>query len=446
MKKSVLLKSVLMASALSVNAARAADDSATVNGITFYGIVDVDLTYDTHGAPPPPAGTIGSNWGVQKTSNRPILEMGQSGMSQSRWGFRGAEDLGDGWTGLFRTEGAFNPLNGAITDAQRAITSNNGVPQAQQTAYGDSAINGQLFSRAAYVGISNPTYGTLTAGRNTTFENDAIAAYDPDGSSYAFSLIGFSGITAGAGRTQDTRWDNSLKYNGGYGPIRYGLMYQFGGTLARNDTGLGADLGFDWQGLSFDGVYTVKKDNISAAPLTLPQMLAAAAAGFSTQNAIAANVSDNAAFGLNVKYVWDRFKFYAGYEHVNYGNAKSPLPVGFVNVGNYIGAVVSNSAYQGDKLQVMWAGFRYEATPRLEAIVSWDHYIQNSYKGNGCSDSSFAQCSGTENTASLAVDYHFTKKFDVYAGAMYSQVLGGLENGFFHNNNVDPTIGMRYAW
>jgi predicted porin len=97
-------------------------------------------------------------------------------------------------------------------------------------------------------------------------------------------------------------------------------------------------------------------------------------------------------------------------------------------------------------LQVLWAGARYQVTRRLETMIAWNHYEQNSYKGNGCSDTSFASCSGRQNTLSLILDYHLTKAFDAYAGAMYSQVLGGFENGFFHNNNIDPTIGMRYVW
>jgi predicted porin len=446
MKKSFNNTLLLAGCALFAGAA-SAEDTATINGITFYGVIDVALTYDTHGAPPPPqGGTIGSDWAVQKNSNRSILEMAQSGMSQSRWGIKGAEDIGGGWMGLFKLEGAINPLAGTITDAQRTIASNNGIAQAQQSAFGDSAINGQLFSRAAFGGLSHPQYGTVTFGRNTTFENDAVAAYDPDGQGYAFSLIGFSGATAGAGRTEDSRWDNSVKYLGSYGPARFGAMYQLGGTVTRNDTGFGGDLGFDYAGFSFDGVYTVKKDMVSAAPLTAAQVLSTVAAGYNPQNSISATVSDNVAFGLNLKYAWEQFKFYAGYEHIKFGNARSPLPVGFINIGQYIGSVVSNTGAQGELLQVSWVGARYQVTPKLEAIVSWDRYDQNSFKGNGCSDTSAASCSGSENTASLVFDYHFTNKVDAYAGAMYSHVLNGLASGFYHSNNIDPTIGLRFSW
>ena len=41
------------------------------------------------------------------------------------------------------------------------------------------------------------------------------------------------------------------------------------------------------------------------------------------------------------------------------------------------------------------------------------------------------------------LDYHPFKRLDVYAGAMYSEVTGGMANGFLHTNNFDPTVGLR---
>ena len=43
-------------------------------------------------------------------------------------------------------------------------------------------------------------------------------------------------------------------------------------------------------------------------------------------------------------------------------------------------------------------------------------------------------------------DYRLSKRFDVYGGAMYSQVLDGLASGYIHNNNIAPTVGMRFAF
>jgi len=447
MKTISVLGRILAAGACAVPAlALADDDSATLDGITFYGKIDVGVTYDTHGAPPTNGGTLGSNYVIQKNSGRATWEMIQSGLAQSVVGLKGAEDLGGGWTGLFKLETAINPINGRITDAVGTIAANNGVAQANQTTLSDSSLAGQIFGSAAYAGVSSDIWGSVTFGRQNSLQSDAITNYDPSGRSNAFSLIGSSGNTAGAGRTEEARWDNSVKYLGSYGPARIGLMYQFAGTLGRDDSGFGADIGFDYAGLSMDAVYTDKKDETASSALSAAQVKTAAAAGYDLTRSVSVSVSDNMAWGLNARYVWDKATFYAGYERIHFGNASSPLPTGFLSIGGYQAAVVSNTAAQGEQLQVIWAGARYWVTPKLETSFGWNHYIQNNFHGDHCSDSSFASCSGTEDTFGLFADYHITKRFDVYGGAMYSLVVGGLANGFYHNNNLDPTVGVRYSF
>jgi hypothetical protein len=41
-----------------------------------------------------------------------------------------------------------------------------------------------------------------------------------------------------------------------------------------------------------------------------------------------------------------------------------------------------------------------------------------------------ATCHGTFDAFSFVVDWQFAKKFDTYAGVMFSQVNGGLASGF----------------
>jgi hypothetical protein len=48
--------------------------------------------------------------------------------------------------------------------------------------------------------------------------------------------------------------------------------------------------------------------------------------------------------------------------------------------------------------------------------------------------------SGLRNWAQLA------KKFDAYAGLMYSQVNAGRANGYLHQGTVDPTAGPRFKF
>jgi predicted porin len=63
-------------------------------------------------------------------------------------------------------------------------------------------------------------------------------------------------------------------------------------------------------------------------------------------------------------------------------------------------------------------------------------------------------CAGTLSEYSPYADYHFTKRFDVYAGIAYSEVTGGLEIAiphgpgvpYFYNNNIAPVVGVRYSF
>ncbi len=430
--------------------ARAADDTATVNGITFYGTVDVGLTYDTHGAPSSSVGNVGSFYLIQKASDKSSFNFAQSGMGQSRLGIKGAEDLGDGWTALFKAEAAINPAGGNTTDALKSLVNNNGVAQANQSAGVDSSAAGQTFARAAYVGVSNDTYGTVTLGRQTTLNADAISTYDPLYNSYAFSLIGFSGTAAGSGSTEDTRWDNSVKYLYAYGPFRVGGQYQFGGDIARNDTGYSADLGFDMSGLSVDAVYTHKKDEVSASSLSFAQLSAVSAAGLSTDNTLTGTISDNDSYTIAARYDWAKFKFFGGFEYIRSMNPSSPLASGFVDIGGYNIYAPNNTAFTHNREQdIAWAGARYAMTAKLELDAAYYYLHQNSYATGanaGCDDGRASNCSGDEHVFSLVADYHFSKKFDSYAGVMYSEALGGLSSGFYHNNNVSPTVGIRYTF
>jgi hypothetical protein len=129
-----------------------------------------------------------------------------------------------------------------------ALLRNYGVPLANQTANGDSGRAGQAFNGPAYAGVSNATYGTLTAGRQQTLQFDAVNIYDPQGGAYAFGLLGYASSFNRAGDTEASRWDNSVKYVYQYGPVHAAVQYSDGGA----DTGIfGGAYGFNGRRLSW---------------------------------------------------------------------------------------------------------------------------------------------------------------------------------------------------
>ena len=91
-------------------------------------------------------------------------------------------------------------------------TDNNGLPRASYSETGDGARAGQPFNDEFYAGISSTQFGTLTFGRQRALGTDTMLDYDPAGGGYAFSYIGYNGTMAGGGDTEDTRWDDAVKY------------------------------------------------------------------------------------------------------------------------------------------------------------------------------------------------------------------------------------------
>src|ERR1700734_3310713 len=108
--------------------ANGGDDSLTWKGITLYGIVDIGLQYQSHGAPISDYFPPGSEEIIQKNSNKTVLGFTPSNLSQSRVGLSGKEPLPmtDDWSGVFRMETFFNPQSGDISDGLKAVALNNG--------------------------------------------------------------------------------------------------------------------------------------------------------------------------------------------------------------------------------------------------------------------------------------------------------------------------------
>ena len=87
-----------------------------------------------------------------------------------------------------------------------------GLPSNAYSETGDGARAGQAFNDEFYGGVSSTYFGTLTFGRQRSLGTDTMLAYDPAGGAYPFSHIGYNGTMAGGGDTEDTRWDEAIKY------------------------------------------------------------------------------------------------------------------------------------------------------------------------------------------------------------------------------------------
>ncbi|CAE6797956.1 Outer membrane porin protein 32 [Paraburkholderia aspalathi] len=99
------------------------------SSVTLYGIVDGSILYTNKTL----NATTGQNAGRQYSFT-------DSGLSGSRFGLRGAEDLGGSMRAIFELESGISIANGAFSNS-----------------------NGNAFGRQAWVGVDS-RYGTVKAG------------------------------------------------------------------------------------------------------------------------------------------------------------------------------------------------------------------------------------------------------------------------------------------
>jgi predicted porin len=443
------------------------DPSLTWHGITLYGIVDIGIQDQTHGAPISDYFVGGSAEVVQKNSNHSVTGVTPSNLSNSRIGLQGAEPIVGDWSGVFKLETFFNPQSGQISDALKSLAQNNGRALANQNTNVDSSAAGQTFIQS-YAGFSSKTIGTFTFGRQNTVLADGIAKYDPNYASQAFSLIGISGTTAGGGDTQNRRLDSSVKYVGNFGGVAHlSAQYKFNQSTGSANSAYEVSFGGEYAGFSADAYYSKIKDAVSVAALSAGQVAdlpglcpnplpeGGSCIAANPTNALAATISDNTAYAFMGLYNMGVLKFFGGYEHIQYANPDTPLKAGF-DVSAYRIAFVNvqsgpTSTFVNDKtLQVFWAGVRYTVIPELDLVGAYYGYKQNSYATGanaGCSTNKAGNCSGTEDVISFDGVYKLTKRLDGFAGVMYSGVHDGLANGFlFHTTDITTTMGVRFKF
>jgi predicted porin len=157
-------------------------NASAQSSVTLYGIIDVGIEYANH----IPHG---------KESSSAVRE--QSGnLAGSRWGLKGAEDLGGGYKALFVLENGFSLNNGALGQG------------------------GRMFGRKAYVGISSP-YGTVTLGRQQNLLYELMYKYDALTFNPSYSAQSMDSQFV-------NRADNSVRYGLNVAGVTLALLYSSG--------------------------------------------------------------------------------------------------------------------------------------------------------------------------------------------------------------------------
>ncbi|WP_241065354.1 porin, partial [Achromobacter insuavis] len=160
--------------------------------VTLYGLIDTGVGFQR----------IKGNDGYKESK----VGVANGVSSGSRWGLRGAEDLGDGLSAVFTLESGFNSANG------------------------QSGQSGRLFGRQATVGLKGDSWGLLEFGRQTNVASKYIAAINPFGTSYGQASVGTAFSAANT-----VRHDNMVMYQTpSFSGFQFGLGYSFSADDTKN--------------------------------------------------------------------------------------------------------------------------------------------------------------------------------------------------------------------
>ena len=181
LKKSQMKKILIALAVLAASGAAMAQSS-----VTLYGVADVWL-----GSSKVEVGGVGIRQNVVDTS----------GVNGSRWGLKGAEDLGGGMKAIFTLESGFSLDTGA------------------------SAQGGLLFGRQAFVGLQSD-FGTVSLGRQYGAYEDLHSVVDNNYSAFTFEAN--AGVAANGIPDYTVRVNNSVAYtspvfSGFSGKVLYGF-------------------------------------------------------------------------------------------------------------------------------------------------------------------------------------------------------------------------------
>jgi predicted porin len=359
------------------------------------------------------------------------------GESQTRWGIRGSEDMGNGMKAFFNLESAIVLPNGALgTSAVAQANLRTGVSGAA-----DTSLNGQLFGRAAYAGISSESWGAISGGRVTSLQLDVIGRYDPV-NAQEFSPINFSGAYGGGGATDNSRVDNAIKYVGKWDAFNVGLVHKFGGIAGSNTAETVNEANIGWE----QGPFGIQVAYEMANDTTLEDNNGTLVSGVLTPypaGSLGVTWIDTRSEMIVGKWdVTSTFSVKAGYEREEYMNPSNPAAdLAQTSIYGYGIAHASVTAFTGTPDKVLndyWIGGNYDFTGALRGSIAWYHIHQNDYSAGSTAAASLGKLAGNDDYYSALLEYKLSKRTNLYGAIMFNKKSGGVANAV--NGSTIPTL------
>lgn len=206
-------------------------------------------------------------------------------MDGSRFGLRGTEDLGGGYSASFTMENRFELDNGAmqsrpLSGSQLPDRLNTatllGLPASQQatvtaianTIGGTLGVNlgNNLFDRQVFVGLTTPV-GRITVGRQYTPGFLTMATFD---ASSAQSSLQVAGVGSLVTSPVDTRANNSIQYAIQKDGTTAAFMYAPGEVVGNDDAGrfYGAMASYRTKAFAVGLGYNTRNNDVGKTSLT----------------------------------------------------------------------------------------------------------------------------------------------------------------------------------
>jgi GBP family porin len=355
-------------------------------------------------------------------------------VSDSRLGFKGTEDLGDGMKAFFVLETGLNIASG---------TANNGVASlanGTNEANGNTSLNGQMFDRQAFAGLSDESLGSIQGGLNYNPIVDVLVKYDPVQYADLFSPIGFSGtIGGGGGISENTRVANSLKYKNQFGPINVSAMLRLSGTPNSATGGYAFNVGYEDGDFGVQAIYEAFQDVLKTSAGSTA--LVSGATITPNINGTIYNTSD---FLLAAKYKMGDATIKAGYEHQVLSAASDQQKATSTQVLFGYEATVNTASGVDLPTDVYFIGGDYNFTPTTNLAVGF-YNVHNSQAAattaTAAGTSVNSQASSDANYVSILLDHNLSKRTDVYAGAMLSMFSGNAYDSTAANTGTSGAVG-----
>lgn len=339
------------------------------SSVTLYGLVDQSIRYTSNA----------------DASNHGRVQLTNGAITNSRWGLRGVEDLGNNLQAIFQLENGFDPDTGNLNQ-------------------------GRLFGRQAWVGLTGD-FGALKLGRQYT-------------EFYKFEL-GFDPLTLGNNRANvwafqvgQFRSDNVVSYERAFGGLNLAASYGFGevpGSMTRSQY-WGTRATYQAGAFSFGGVYQEFRD---------------------------ANSNKQQTWTAAGTYSIGPTKLFLGYvgakDHTGVTDATRNADPTAGTVGNPVPAG-GNYVTNPRKDTVGYFGASYQATPTV--MLKGVFYYDDVKNANGLAGNSGKRYGGV-----LLAEYSLSKRTQVYGTVDYSKVSGGSITELpGKSNQTGLAIGLRHVF